>query len=306
MLYNLITILGPTATGKTKLAAKLAKHFNGEIISADSRQVFKGMDIGTGKDISDYTVDGFDIPYYLIDIVSPNTEFNLYLFIEYFKKAFKDILSKNKIPFLTGGTGLYISSVLQNYQLKKTEYSETQTKQLSHLSFEELKSILLSVKPRLHNKTDLENKERVIKAILVAKSEGEVLLKDINICSIVIGVKYERSEIRERITERLKKRLSEGMIQEVQNLITSGTTIERLISLGLEYKFIALYLKGEISYDDMFTKLNTAIHAFAKRQMTWFRKMEREGVKINWIEKGDFDNSIELITKHKFIPAVNL
>ncbi|RPI75414.1 MAG: tRNA (adenosine(37)-N6)-dimethylallyltransferase MiaA [Ignavibacteriales bacterium] len=306
MNYNLITILGPTATGKTRLASLIANKFNGEIISADSRQVYKGMDIGSGKDISDYIVDGHKVPYHLIDVVNPEQEFNLYLFIEYFKKAFKEILSQNKIPVLAGGTGLYISSVVQNYMIKKAKYTEADAAKLSRLNFEELKSILLSVRPKVHNKTDLENKRRLIKAILVSSTEGEVLLKDFKIVSLVIGVKYERSVVRERITKRLTHRLNEGMVEEVQKLLESGVSYGRLLNFGLEYKFIALYLKGEINYDEMFSKLNTAIHAFAKRQMTWFRKMEREGVKINWIANGNFEEAADLIEKHKFVSEPKL
>jgi len=300
MNYNLITILGPTATGKTKLAAQLAYRFNGEIISADSRQVYKGMNIGTGKDLSDYNVDDTKIPYHLIDIADPDTEFNLFEFTLHFKNAFEKIISKNKIPFFTGGTGLYISSVVQNYQLKQAEYKDDEVKRLSQLSSEELKTILLNLKTKLHNKTDLVDKERLIKAILIAESEGESLLKDIKINSLVIGVRFERSEIKKRITERLKKRLNEGMLEEVQKLIDSGVTYERLLKFGLEYRFIAFYLKEELSYNEMFVKLNSAISAFAKRQMTWFRKMEREGVKINWIDKADFGQAADLISKHNF------
>ncbi len=301
MNYNLITILGPTATGKTKLAAQLANKFNGEIISADSRQVYRGMDIGTGKDISDYIVNEKKIHYHLIDIVEPETEFNLFLFIAHFKETFKKIISKNKKPFLTGGTGLYISSVIQDYQIKKADFNESNIARLSSLPIEELRSLLLRLKTKHHNKTDLENKDRIIKAILVAESEEEALLSDVKINSLAIGVKFERSDIRKRITERLDKRLKEGMIEEVKKLIGAGVTYERLFQLGLEYKFIALHLKGELSYDEMFQKLNSAINAFAKRQMTWFRKMEKEGVKINWIDKGDFNEAAELISKHNFV-----
>ena len=304
MDYNLITILGPTATGKTKLAAQLAYKFGGEIISADSRQVYKGMDIGTGKDLSDYEIGENKIPYYLIDIVEPQIEFNLFLFITHFKEAFKKIISKKRKPFLTGGTGLYISSVIQDYKIKKADFDEANINKLSSLSIEELRSVLFKLKTKHHNKTDLEDKERIIKAILVAESEEEALLSDIKINSLVIGVKFERSEIRERITERLDKRLKEGMIEEVKKLVEAGVTYERLLQLGLEYKFIALHLKGELSYEEMFEKLNTAIGAFAKRQMTWFRKMEREGVNINWIDKGNFDQAVELISQHNFVTAL--
>jgi len=304
MNYNLITILGPTATGKTKLAAQLAHRFNGEIISADSRQVYKGMDIGTGKDLSDYVVDDNKIPYHLIDIAAPETEFNLFEFTKHFKEAFKKIISKDRLPFLTGGTGLYISSVVQNYQLRSAEIKEADITRLSQLSFEELQSILTSLKPKLHNKTDLEDKERLIKAILIAGSAGESLLKDVKINSLVIGVRFERGEIKKRITERLKKRLNEGMIEEVKKLIDSGVFYERLLKFGLEYKFIALYLKGEMNYNNMFIKLNSAISAFAKRQMTWFRKMEKEGVKINWINKADFEQAADLISNHTFVADI--
>ena len=304
MNYNLITILGPTATGKTKLAAQLAHKFNGEIISADSRQVYRGMDIGTGKDISDYIVNEKKIYYHLIDIVEPEIEFNLFLFISHFKEAFKKIISNKRKPFLTGGTGLYISSIIQDYEIKKADFNESNIARLSSLPIEELRSLLLRLKTKHHNKTDLENKERIIKAILVAESEEEALLSDLKINSLVIGVKFERSEIRERITERLDKRLKEGMIEEVKKLIEAGVIYERLLQLGLEYKFIALHLKGELSYDEMFRKLNSAINAFAKRQMTWFRKMEKEGVKINWIDKGNFNEAAELISQHNFVTAL--
>jgi tRNA dimethylallyltransferase len=304
MNYNLITLLGPTATGKTKLAAQLADKFNGEIISADSRQVYKEMDIGTGKDLADYIVDGKKIPFYLIDIAEPRTEFNLFLFTAYFKEAFRLIISKNKIPFLAGGTGLYISSIIQNYKLKKADLSKEEIEKLSDLSLAELRSLLLNINPKPHNKTDLENKERLIKAILVARSNDESLMADTAIKSLTIGVRLERNEIKKRITERLKKRLNEGMIDEVKNLLDSGITYDRLMSFGLEYKFITLYLKSELNYEEMFNKLNSAIAQFAKRQMTWFRKMEREGIKINWIDNADFEQSAELITKNNFITNI--
>lgn len=300
MDYNLLTILGPTATGKTRLASLLAYRFNGVIISADSRQVYKGMDIGTGKDYSDYIVEGKKISYHLIDIADPRSEFNLFLFIEHFKKAFGSIISKNKKPILAGGTGLYISSVIQNYKLKKADFSKGEIKKLSVLSIDELRSLLLKIKPNPHNKTDLENKERLIKAILVANSEGESLLAHVNVKPLIIGTKFERDEIKIRITDRLQKRLNEGLVEEVKELIDSGVTYERLLKFGLEYKFVTLYLKGELSYNDMFQKLNSSIHDFARRQMTWFRKMEREGVKINWIDKGEYKKAVELISKYTF------
>ncbi len=290
---KLIVILGPTACGKTKLAAQLAYEFNGEIISADSRQVYKGMNIGTGKDFEDYVVGGKMIPYHLIDIIEPAEEFNLYLFKENFIKAFNDIVSRKKLPLLAGGTGLYLSSVIQNYELKKIEPDDYDINSLNSFKLDELKNLLLKLKPKLHNTTDLIDKERIIKAILTAKAERNILDKKFD--SIIIGIKNEREIIKESITQRLKKRLESGMIEEVNNLLADGVSFDKLYFFGLEYKFIGMYLKEELSYKEMFFKLNSAIHNFAKRQMTWFRKMEKEGVKINWITGADFEAAKEII-----------
>ncbi len=294
MQTNLITILGPTATGKTKLAAKLAHKYNGEIISADSRQVYLGMDIGTGKDLSDYVVDGKNINYHLIDIINPNEEFNLFMFKELFAKSFSDIRLRDKLPFLVGGTGLYISSIIQNYDLKKADFSSDYMQKLELLTLKKLQNHLVNLNPNVHVKNDLLSKNRIIKAILVEESKEGI--KDFpKVKSLVLGINLERGEVRNRITKRLRKRLDEGMISEVKRLIGSGISFERLESFGLEYKFVSLYLKGELSFDEMFQKLNTAIHQFAKRQMTWFRKMEREGVKIEWLDGDDFGAACTLI-----------
>ena len=294
MEINLITVLGPTATGKTKFAAKLAHKYNGEIISADSRQVYIGMDIGTGKDYNDYIINNTKINYHLIDIIRPKQEFNLFLFKELFAKSFSDVTSRDKLPFLVGGTGLYISSIIQNYDLKKADFNSDRIPELEQKSQDELQNLLIKLIPKIHNTHDLSSKERMIKAILVA--EANQRLKDFpKINSFVLGVKMNRDEIKRRITERLTKRLDEGMIDEVKRLIESGVTFERLASFGLEYKFLSMHLKGELSYDEMFQKLNTAIHKFSKRQMTWFRKMEREGVKINWLNGAFFDAACILI-----------
>ena len=291
--YNLITILGPTATGKTKLAAKLAANFNGEIISADSRQVYRKLDIGTGKDLKDYIIGNTKIPYHLIDIIEPEDEFNLFSFIEKFNKCYNDIINRKKIPFLVGGTGLYLSAVLQKYELKKTDF--TKDAKFDEYTLEELKVILKKLNPKLHNTTDLIDRERIIKAILIEKASSSATIKVDAINSLNFGIALERREIKKRITERLKNRLSAGMIEEVEELIKSGITYNRLKLLGLEYKYIALYLNDELNYNDMFQKLNSSIHNFAKRQMTWFRKMEREGIKINWIEGPDFEKAKHLI-----------
>ncbi|MDY0082936.1 MAG: tRNA (adenosine(37)-N6)-dimethylallyltransferase MiaA [Ignavibacteriaceae bacterium] len=294
MKFNLITVLGPTAAGKTKLAVQLADYFNGEIISADSRQVYRRMNIGAGKDLSEYFFNGRQIHYHLIDTADPTEEFDLYKFQQLFYKAFEEILNKNKIPFLSGGTGMYLSSVLQNYNLNKADFEKIQQEYLS-LSDEELKIILKKLNPALHNTTDLNNRNRILKAIAVCKAKpNEIKRTEIN--SLNIGIKLARDEIKKRITARLKKRLDEeGMIDEVKSLLDSGVSYDKMIFFGLEYKFIAQYLKGELNKNYMFQKLNSAIHSFAKRQMTWFRKMEREGIVINWIDGADFNKAKFLI-----------
>ena len=294
MRTNLITILGPTATGKTRLAAKLAQRYKGEIISADSRQVYIGMDIGTGKDYNDYAINNTKINYHLIDIVRPDQEFNLFMFKELFAITFSDIISRNKLPFLVGGTGLYISSIIQNYDLKKADFNSSRINELEKMEIEDLRNLLLKLNSQIHYKRDLFSKERVIKTILVAEAkEGLKYFPKIN--SLVLGVNMNRDEIKKRITERLKKRLDEGMVDEVKRLLESGITFERLASFGLEYKFISMHLQGKLNFDEMFKKLNTTIHQFAKRQMTWFRKMEREGVKIEWLNGADFDTACGII-----------
>ena len=297
MLNNLVTIFGPTATGKTKLAAKLALKYNGEIISADSRQVYIGMDIGTGKDYKDYIVSGTKVNCHLVDITHPNHEFNLFEFKLLFSTCFYDITARKKIPFLVGGTGLYLSSVLQNYDLKKVDSSSEKKAKLEDLTLEELQNQLLALNPKVHVKRDLLSKSRLIKAILVEEAQ-EGLKNFPAVQPLVMGVKLSREEIKSRITERLRTRLEEGMIEEVKYLLESGISFERLQSFGLEYKFISLYLKGDLSYDEMFQKLNTAIHQFAKRQMTWFRKMEREGVKINWLNGANYEEASQLIEEY--------
>jgi tRNA dimethylallyltransferase len=296
MGINLITILGPTATGKTRLAARLANYFNGEIISADSRQVYKFMDIGTGKDLDEYIVDNTSIPYHLIDIAEPTEEYNLYRFKQDFNNAFNKINDKNRLPLLVGGTGLYLSSILQNYYLKESVKSKERINELETFSEEDLQKILLRLNPRQHNITDLINKDRIIKAILIEESTDQKIYKQRNlITSLNIGIKLERDEIKQRITARLKKRLNEGMIEEVKKLIEMSVSNEKLSFFGLEYKYIALYLNEELNYNDMFQKLNSAIHNFAKRQMTWFRKIEREGVVINWFDPEDFERILKFI-----------
>ena len=299
IMFNLITILGPTATGKTKLAARLAKELNGEIISSDSRQVYKYMNIGTGKDLKDYIVEGQTISYHLIDIAEPTEEYNLYRFTIDFYNAYNKIKEKKKTPFLVGGTGLYVSSIIQNYKLKQADFNSLRRKELEELSEPQLRELLLNLKPNPHNITDQTEKERIIKAILIEESNKDALNKNIQPPnSLNIGIKLERNEIRKRITKRLEERLNEGMIKEVKDLLKRGVTFEKLAYFGLEYKYLGLYLEGKLSYNEMFQKLNTAIHRFAKRQMTWFRKMEREGVKINWFEGKDFNIVLSFIKEN--------
>ena len=295
MKYDLITILGSTAVGKTNLAAKLAFRFDGEIISADSRQVYKGMNIGTGKDYNDYFVNGHKVNYHLIDIVEPYEEFNLFLFKENFIKSFDYIKEKSKLPFLVGGSGLYLSSVLQKYNLQKADFESKEYNYLKTLSHEDLKNQLNELNFNLHNTTDLAEKERTIKAIIVEKSKTLDSIPSPEINSLNIGIKLSREEIKKRITARLNERLDAGMVDEVKRLLDLGIDFDRLNFFGLEYKFIGLFLKGEYNYNDMKQKLNSAIHNFAKRQMTWFRKMEKEGIKINWIDGPDYESAVNII-----------
>lgn len=298
MQYNLITILGPTAVGKTSLAAQLALEFRGEIISADSRQVYKGMDIGTGKDLKDYLVDGKEVPYHIIDIISPKEEFNLFLFLKHFYNSFRIIKEDDKIPFLVGGTGLYLDAVLHNYSLKEVQDLKSYS-WLNELSLEELKERLLKLNPKLHNTTDILEKERIISAIMIAEAkDANFSIKKEKITSLVIGINADRKIVKERITQRLKDRLNGGMIDEVKQLIESGVSHEKLSFFGLEYKFVSLYLRGQLNYNDMYQKLNSSIHDFAKRQMTWFRKMEREGIKIHWIDGPDIEKAKEIVMKY--------
>lgn len=297
MNFNLITILGPTAVGKTRLAAEIAYELNGEIISADSRQVYRKLNIGTGKDYQDYIVDDKTIPFHLIDVIDLPSEYTLFDFYKSFFQTYKDIKYRNYNPILCGGSGLYLSSVIQNYDLKEIDNTELLENELENKSFDELKEIYFSIVKKPHNKTDLTSKDRLIKAIVIEKSE-KIIEGKIQINSLNIGVNPGRQIVRERIKIRLEKRLETGMIEEVAQLIDDGIEPQRLIKLGLEYKFITEYLLAKYSKDEMKEKLYYAICAFAKRQMTWFRKMEREGVKIFWLENPDTKIALELIKKN--------
>jgi len=286
MKYNLVTILGPTATGKTGVAAHLAAKLNGEVISADSRQIYRGMDLGTGKDYADYFVNGHEVSSHLIDIENAGVHYNVYRFHTDFTKVFNELNSRGKIPVLCGGSGLYIEAVLKNYRLIEVPPNKELRKELEGKSLTELTEILKSLKPGLHNDTDVETDRRAIRAIEIEKYYAEnpqVESEMPEIKSLNIGIDFDRELRRQRITNRLKQRLDEGMIDEVQKLLDSGLTPEQLIYYGLEYKYLTLHLTGVLSYGEMFRQLEIAIHQFAKRQMTWFRGMEKRGTKIHWI-----------------------
>ena len=296
--YNLITILGPTAGGKTAVAANLAYRIGGEIISGDSRQVYRKMDLGTGKDIDDYTVNGKAIPYHLIDIFEPGYKFNVYEFQSHFVNAFNDVQSRKAMPILCGGSGLYIEAAIRGYRLIEVPENPTLRAELATKSHAELEQMLASMK-KLHNHTDTDSRKRLVRAIEIEHHYANTPAKDFeypDLKNIIFGVKFPRLQQRERITQRLRQRLTEGMIDEVKGILDNGVSPESLIYYGLEYKWITMHVLGKISYNEMFNGLNTAIHQFAKRQMTWFRRMERNGLTIHWID-GNFsmDQKLELI-----------
>lgn len=316
----MLVILGPTASGKTSLAARVAFEFDGEIISADSRQVYKGMDIGTGKDLGDYLIREKKIPYHLIDIVEPGYEYNLFEFQQDFLKTYREIVERNKLPILCGGSGLYLEAVLHEFYLPPVDNDPAFENSLRLKTRDELIKMLQCFRP-LHNTTDILDDQRLMRAIKIAthtqaktnplirkthllnppllrregeephplnppllKGEGEVERGGEFIKYMIFGIRFEREVLRKKITERLERRLKSGLIEEVQKLLDQGLTPDQLKFYGLEYKFVTLYLQKEISFNEMFRLLNIAIHQYAKRQMTWFRKMERSGFTIHWID----------------------
>jgi tRNA dimethylallyltransferase len=286
--YNLITVLGPTASGKTRFAAVLASRLNGEIISGDSRQVYRGMNIGTGKDYSDYIVEGKTVTAHLLDIVEPGYEYNVYEYQADFVRVFNDIVSRKKMPVLCGGSGLYLEAVLKGYRLINVPVDQQLRKSFENMSDEELADLLKSWKP-LHNITDLASRKRLIRALEIEsyyRTNKDTRTDYPALNPLITGILCDRDVRRERITARLKERFENGMIDEVKQLIRKGISYEKLIYYGLEYKYIARYLKGELTYNEMVAELNIAIHQFSKRQMTWFRRMERGGMKIHWIDAG--------------------
>ncbi|MCF0199656.1 MAG: tRNA (adenosine(37)-N6)-dimethylallyltransferase MiaA [Bacteroidaceae bacterium] len=290
MTYNLITILGPTACGKTRVAAKLAHRIGTEILSADSRQIYRGMDIGTGKDLADYVVEGRQVPYHLIDIAEPGYKYNLYEYQRDFLEAYNIVRARDVVPILCGGTGLYLESVLRAYRLDEVPQNPELRAHLEGKSLEELTALLATYKT-LHNTTDVDTAQRAVRAIEIAEHyrQHPVAKRAFpEICSLTIGLDVSRELRRDRISSRLRNRVEEGMIDEIRGLLTKVKP-EDLIYYGLEYKFVTQYVIGELTKDEMLTQLEIAIHQFAKRQMTWFRGMERRGVHIHWIDGAKSD-----------------
>ena len=284
--YDIIALLGPTASGKTSFAAALAAELRTEIISADSRQVYRGMDLGTGKDLADYTVGGRQIPYHLIDIADPGYKYNVFEYQRDFLDAYQSIRQKGCLPIVCGGTGMYLESVLKGYRLLPVPENRELRNRLADKSLEELTEMLKGYK-NLHNTTDVDTTKRAIRAIEIEEyyactSLGERPFPKLN--SLIIGVDIDREVRRQKITSRLRQRLEEGMADEVRRLLEEGLSPDDLIYYGLEYKYLTLYVTGQMSYDEMFHQLEIAIHQFAKRQMTWFRGMERRGFTIHWIK----------------------
>lgn len=285
MMNHLLTILGPTACGKTAFATRLAYDLGGEILSADSRQVYRGMDIGTGKDLADYTVNGKQIPYHLIDIADAGEKYNVYEFQHDFLEAYNDIVARGATPIMCGGTGLYLESVIRGYRLSPVPQNPELRERLAGKSLEELTEILRGYK-QLHNTTDVDSAQRAIRAIEIEDYYQHTPLDNREfpeIDSLVIGLDINRELRREKISCRLRSRLDEGMVDEIRRIIDSGVAPEDLIYYGLEYKFVTMYVIGQLTYEEMVSQLEIAIHQFAKRQMTWFRGMERRGITIHWL-----------------------
>ena len=284
--YDMVTILGPTASGKTEVAVNIAYQIDGEVISADSRQVYREMDLGTGKDIDEYRINGADVPYHMIDIAEPGYQYNVFEFQRDFLKVYDEIKEREKFPVLCGGSGMYLEAILKGYRLIQVPVNEQRRSELQLLTLDELVELLKSYKS-INNTSDTENRKRAVRAIEIEEfciSHPGTDLSFPMINSLIVGVKYDRDSRRRRITARLKQRLENGMVEEVEKLLAKGLKPDDLIYYGLEYKYLTNYIQGELSFDEMFEGLNVAIHQFAKRQMTWFRKMEREGFKIRWLD----------------------
>ena len=282
----LVCILGPTAAGKTRLAAHVAAAANGEVVSADSRQIYRHMNIGTGKDLEDYTVHGLTVRSHLIDIVDPGYEYNLYEFKRDCIAAIREIHSRSRLPVLCGGTGLYLSAVLQDYQLLSVPPDPTRRAELETIPTEQLIAELRSHGP-LHNTSDVQERKRLIRAIEIAEADPSARAPSVALDSHTFGIRWERRDLRERITQRLAYRLDHGLLEEVRALLDRGLTYDQLTFYGLEYRYVSEHLRGDISREQMVAALGAAIHQFAKRQDTWFRRMERQGVEIRWLDGRD-------------------
>ena len=296
--YNLIVILGPTASGKTSIATRLAAKLDTEIISADSRQVFKGMDIGTGKDLDEFIVNGKNIPHHLIDIIEPTEEFSVYDFQNRFYAIFEKLASKDVIPILVGGTGLYIDSILRGYTMQKVPLDNALRLELEDKDLEEITLRLKGLRPDVHNTSDILEKQRAIRALEIALYESKNIAPQDDrpeILPLVFGTRWDRQILKGRITKRLKERLESGLIEEVQRLHRTGISWEKIDYFGLEYRFIGQHLQGKLNRNDMVQKLNSAIHKFAKRQETWFRRMERHGVHIHWLDEADYEQLSKIV-----------
>ncbi len=290
---NLLVVLGPTASGKTHLAVQAARQLNGEIISADSRQVYRGLDIGSGKDLDEYGTT----PYHLIDEVDPGYEFSLFDFAYAFSQMFSEIRGRNRLPILAGGTGLYLDAILRGYDLVAVDENLALRKELEPFSLDALRERLKTLRPDQHNTSDINDRSRMIRAIEIAEGEQQTAARPLAMPPLipqVFGLKWPRELLRQRITKRLRERLDHGLVEEVENLQASGVSWQTLDYYGLEYRFVAQYLRGQLNRNDLFQKLNSAIHQFAKRQETWFRRMERQGVVIHWLN-GEGDPVAELL-----------
>ena len=303
-LYNALVILGPTASGKTRLGVQLADERSGEIISADSRQVYRELNIGSGKDLDEYEIDGHRVPYHLIDVIDLHTEYSVFDYQKRFYQTFEDLSQRSVLPVVVGGTGLYLEAALRGYRLVDTPENPGLRAQLACIDHDGLAAMLASLKGALHNTTDLTNRDRLTRAIEIAAfARNHEPEPGPGVRPLVIGVHWTRSELRHRIATRLKERLEQGMIEEVEAIHAQGIAWERIERLGLEYRFIAEFLQGRIrNRNDLFQKLHGAICRFAKRQDTWFRRMERQGTEIHWIPRGSLDAARDVLQRNPLQP----
>lgn len=294
--YNALVILGPTASGKTTLGVELARAHRGEIVSADSRQVYRGLDVGSGKDLAEYGRDGKQVPYHLIDIVDLDSEFNVFEYQKRFFEAFEDVQTRGVLPVVVGGTGLYLEAVLKGYALIEVPEDTSLRAELDALSDRALVERLVRLKSELHNTSDTIDRPRVVRAIEIAEYERSHSAPSVpEVHALILGLKWARPELHKRISERLKQRLEQGLVEEVETLLDSGVSHERLHALGLEFRYVDALLRGEIkNRNDLYQKLRGAIINFAKRQETWFRRMERKGAVIHWIRGGDIESALAL------------